>query len=187
VGARITVFVAVTIALAWISRRPLRSPASHGFPRFFAWEAILVLVLVNFISLQEWFRDPFSARQLASWVLLVGSLVVGVPGVVFLVRRGRPRADRPGDVTLVGIEKTTRLVTTGVFRYVRHPLYSSLLFLAWGVFFKRPGWVAGLLTLCATAMLYATARAEEKEDVRYFGDAYRTYMERSRMFVPFLF
>jgi protein-S-isoprenylcysteine O-methyltransferase Ste14 len=185
--ARISVFFVMTIALVYVSRRALRSPASHGFPRFFAWEAILVLVLVNFVSLQEWFRDPFSARQVASWILLVASILVGVPGVVLLSVRGRPQAHRPGDDVLVGIEKTTRLVTTGVFRYVRHPLYSSLLFLAWGVFLKRPGWVAGLLALCAMGLLYATARAEEKEDLRYFGDDYRTYMERSRMFVPFLF
>ncbi|MEJ2677564.1 MAG: isoprenylcysteine carboxylmethyltransferase family protein [Gemmatimonadota bacterium] len=177
----------MTIALVYVSRRALRSPASHGFPRFLAWEAILVLVLVNFVSFREWFRDPYSARQIISWILLVGSLLLGVPGIVFLRVRGRPRPDRADDDTLVGIEKTTRLVTTGVFRYVRHPLYSSLLFLAWGVFFKGPGWVAGLLAACATAMLYATARAEEKEDLRYFGDAYRTYMARSRMFVPFLF
>jgi protein-S-isoprenylcysteine O-methyltransferase Ste14 len=48
------------------------------------------------------------------------------------------------------IEKTTILVTTGAYRYIRHPLYSSLLFLAWGIFFKAPSWPGGLLALAAT-------------------------------------
>jgi hypothetical protein len=55
--------------------------------------------------------------------------------------RGRPDASRHDGAPLLYFEKTTQLVTTGVFKYIRHPLYSSLLLLAWGVFFKHPSWV----------------------------------------------
>ncbi len=87
----------------------------------------------------------------------------------------------------MGIEKTTELVTTGAYRYTRHPIYSSLLFLAWGVFFKRPSWVGGLLASSATLFLLATAKAEESENLGYFGPAYSEYMKRTKMFIPFLF
>lgn len=184
---RIVVFVIATAGLACISRRALRSTAAHGFFRFFAWEAILLLLLLNFVSVGEWFGNPLSGRQIASWIFLGSSLVMLAPGVHLLRARGRPNAARRGDDSLFALEKTTELVTTGIFRYVRHPLYSSLLFLAWGVFFKRPGWMAGVLALAATGLLYGTARAEEAENVAYFGDAYRAYMKRSRRFVPYLF
>ena len=88
---------------------------------------------------------------------------------------------------LVGIEKTTRLVTTGIFKYIRHPLYSSLLLLAWGVFFKNPSWAACGLAVGATAFLLATARTEEAENVRYFGSAYQAYMRQTKMFIPYFF
>jgi len=39
----------------------------------------------------------------------------------------------------------------------------------------------------ATAFLLATAKAEEVENVRYFGAAYQTYMQRTKMFIPFVF
>ena len=88
---------------------------------------------------------------------------------------------------LLGIEKTTRLVTTGAFRYIRHPLYSSLLLLAWGVFFKNPSWAGICLALGATAFLVATAMVEEAENLLYFGPVYREYMRRTKMFIPYLF
>jgi len=71
--------------------------------------------------------------------------------------------------------------------YIRHPLYSSLLFLAWGIFFKIPSWSGALLALMATLFLFATARADEAECIRFFGPAYEKYMKKTKRFVPFLF
>ena len=42
------------------------------------------------------------------------------------------------DASLYAFEKTSKLVTVGLYRYICHPLYSSLFFLGWGVFFKSP-------------------------------------------------
>jgi len=78
-------------------------------------------------------------------------------------------------------------VTTGVYRYVRHPLYGSLLFLTWGLFFKRPSWPGVALSLAASVLLTATAKREEGENIAYFGDAYRAYQKVSRMFIPLVF
>ena len=133
--AKILIFVVLSAPLAYISRVPLKTPRSHGFYRFFAWEFILALVLLN---IDRWFYDPFSIHQLVSWVLLIATFVPGVPGIHLLITQGKPVSKRSDDVALIGIEKTTRLVTTGVFKYIRHPLYCSLLLLAWGAFFKNP-------------------------------------------------
>ena len=169
--------------LAYVSRASLAAPRSHGFYRFLAWEAILGLALLN---IEVWFRDPFSWRQIISWPLLVISAGLVIAGVRLLRQRGKPDRRRD-DVPLVGFEKTTALVTTGAYRYIRHPLYSSLLFLAWGIFFKSPTWLAGALAASSTLALVATARVEEAENLRYFGEAYGKYREKTRMFIPFLF
>lgn len=180
---RLALFVAASAWLAYLSRASLRDPRSHGFYRFFAWECILSLFLLN---VGEWFRNPFSPTQLISWLLLLISGFLVLHAVYLLRRAGRPD-DQRHDVALIGIEKTTRLVTQGVYRYIRHPLYSSLLFLAWGILLKHPTWTAGVLGLTATGMLVATARADEAESIRYFGASYREYMKRTKMFIPFLF
>ena len=93
---------------------------------------------------------------------------------------------RQAEPQLLAFEKTTTLVNTGIYHYIRHPLYSSLLFLAWGIFFKVPTWLGALLALAATLFLFATAKADEAECIRFFGPAYETYMKQTKRFVPFL-
>jgi protein-S-isoprenylcysteine O-methyltransferase Ste14 len=173
-----------SVILVYISRASLRSPRSHGFYRFFAWEAILALFLLN---VDFWFRDPFAWYQIIAWTLLFGCIVPLVFGVQALRARGKPTENREGDPSLLAFEKTTALVTTGIYRYIRHPLYSSLLLLAWGIFFKSPSWSGGILVIIATVFLALTAKADEAECTKFFGTAYQEYMQRTRMFIPFLF
>ncbi len=106
---------------------------------------------------------------------------------VWLLRQVGRHDERRDDSVLLSFEKTTALVTVGAYRFIRHPLYSSLLFLAWGVFFKVPGWTGLIFALAATGFLMATARAEEIEDLRFFGQAYSDYMSRTRRFIPFIY
>ena len=181
---KLMAFAVATSLLVYISRTSLCQPGSHGFYRFFAWECILVLFLLN---VHLWFSDPFSWHQLIAWTLLFASLVPLALGVRSLRTRGQPAEERAGDPSLLAFEKTTALVTTGIYAYIRHPLYSSLLLLAWGIFFKAPALSGGLLTLVATTFLIATARADEQECIRFFGADYQEYMKRTKRFVPFLF
>jgi protein-S-isoprenylcysteine O-methyltransferase Ste14 len=180
---KVVVFLAATTGLAYVSRASLLAPRSHGLYRFFAWEVILALILLN---VEVWFYDVFSWHQIISWSLLLVSLFLVVQGVYLLRQIGKPDKKRY-DASLVGFERTTTLVTAGAYRYIRHPLYSSLLFLAWGVFFKAPSWLGALLASAATLFLVATARIEEAENIRYFGAAYEAYMKQTKMFVPLLF
>jgi protein-S-isoprenylcysteine O-methyltransferase Ste14 len=177
------VFLVGSAIIVYVSRASLRAPRSHGFYRFFAWETILALTVLN---LDHWFTHPFAWYQLVSWFLLIVSLFLVIHGVLLLKQMGEQNPQRD-DGPLLDFEKTTAIVTTGAYRYIRHPLYSSLLFLAWGVAFKSPGWLNGPLALIATLFLVATARAEEAEDVRFFGPTYQEYMKGTRMFIPFLF
>jgi protein-S-isoprenylcysteine O-methyltransferase Ste14 len=177
-------FVVASAGIVYISRASLRAPRSHGFYRFFAWEAILALILLN---VEYWFRAPFSLHQVISWIFLIASALLVVHAVHLLRIIGKPTAQRRDDEATIGFEKTTELVSVGAFRYIRHPMYSSLLFLAWGVLFKDLSWWAGILALAATLFLVATAKVEEAEDIRFFGAAYQSYRKQTKMFIPFLF
>jgi protein-S-isoprenylcysteine O-methyltransferase Ste14 len=176
-------FAVATAVLAAISRASLLRPRSHGFPRFFAWEAIAGLLLIH---VDHWFARPLAWHQLVSWTLLVLCCVPVVWGTVLLRRHGEPAARRESDPALLAFEKTTRLVTTGIYRYIRHPLYSSLLLLAWGIFFKLPSLPGGALALFATLCLFFTAFADEAECGRFFGPEYEAYRGRTKRFLPFL-
>lgn len=176
-------FAIVSSALLYVSRGSIARPRSHGFYRFFAVECIFGLIWIN---LPVWGDDPLRVPSQAMAVLLLATSVwLPLHAVRRLRRLGRPSSARK-DGTLIGFEKTTRLVTTGAFRYIRHPMYTALMCLAWGVFLQRFTWLALLLVLASTALLFVTARREETECIEHFGDAYRDYMRRTRRFVPFL-
>jgi protein-S-isoprenylcysteine O-methyltransferase Ste14 len=180
---RLALFVAISVWLLALSWRSLRVFSSHGFYRFFAWEAILALILINS---RVWFSDPLSILQIVSWSLLLVSLALVGQGLYMIRVAGKPTGQRQ-DGTLLSFEKTSALVTRGVYRYIRHPLYGSLLFLAWGAFLKEITWSSAFLVVSAMLCLVATAKADEAECIRYFGSSYEEYMKRTKMFVPFLF
>ncbi len=118
-------------------------------------------------------------------MLLTVSLFLAIHGFRLLSLLGRP-ATPARDSPTYRIENTTTLVTVGAYRYIRHPLYASVLFGAWGAALKAPSPLSIVLGLVATAFLVATAKAEEAENLARFGDAYREYMARTRRFIPFV-
>lgn len=179
---KILAFATASIFLIFVSRKSLLRFNSHGFYRIFAWESILGLVVLN---IAHWEEDPYSPRQLASWTLLFFSIFLVIHGVRLLQLIGKPNEQR-ADSELLAFEKTTRLVTVGAYKYIRHPLYASLLFLAWGAFLKDPSPPGVLLACTASIFLLLTARSDESECLRHFGEEYQAYMLRTKMFIPFL-
>jgi protein-S-isoprenylcysteine O-methyltransferase Ste14 len=138
------------------------------------------LVLLN---AKLWFFDPYTVRQLVSWILLIVSLFLAVHSFRLLKQIGQPDG-RKG--TIEGFEKTTRLVTVGAYHYIRHPMYSSLLGLGWGAFLKGISLYSIILVIICTAALIATAKVEEAENLERFGEKYTAYMQRTKMFIPYL-
>jgi protein-S-isoprenylcysteine O-methyltransferase Ste14 len=106
-------------------------------------------------------------------------------GVILMKKAGKP-GKRRNNKSLYRFEQTTQLVDTGIFKYIRHPLYSSLLFLTWGIFLKNPSPVLFIAGILSTVFLYFTAIFDEKESIAFFGEKYREYQKSSKMFIPYI-
>jgi protein-S-isoprenylcysteine O-methyltransferase Ste14 len=178
----IIVFLVLSLPIVYLSRKVLFNLKSHGFYRFLSWECILFLLTVNFM---HWFDDPLSVRQVVSWIFLMYSLYLVLAGVLFMKKLGQPREERY-DKTLFPFEKTTNLVEKGIYKYIRHPMFSSLLFLNWGALLKNPHPVYIIIAVLCSVFLFLGMVTEEKENIEYFGEEYRRYMKKTRMIVPFL-
>jgi len=171
---------AVVLIVSW---RNLRNIRSHGFYRLFSWIGIIWLFLSNY---SYWFLNPFSLRQILSWILLIISAYLVIVGAIMLIKIGKPSKIR-GDDTLFSFEKTTGLITTGLYKYIRHPIYSSLIYLSWGIFLKNPGTELFIVSLLSSIFLYLTAKLDERECLLYFKEDYANYMKVSKMFIPYIF
>lgn len=179
----IYISIILSILIIAISWRTIFDIKSHGFYRLLGWECILVLFINNY---RYWFHDPFGFTQILSWLFLFYSLFLIIDGVLLMKEKGKPNVDRKED-NLYKFEKTTNLIETGLFKYIRHPLYGSLLFLTWGIFFKNTTIVLLIISIMSSIFLIITAKIEEKENIDFFGQKYIGYMQKSKMFIPYIF
>ncbi len=171
---------AVLILSSW---RVLGNPKCHGFYRFFAFEAILALLLLNE---PHWFIDPLTAMHILSWGLLLLSITF-IAQALYLFKRHGGHAEREAAPENLPFENTITIVEDGLYGYVRHPMYSSLCFLAWGAFLKSMTLTSVMLVLASTVFLLIVAKIEEKENISFFGSAYVDYMSRTKMFIHWVF
>ena len=77
------------------------------------------------------------------------------------------------------------LVTTGPYRYVRHPIYAGILLAMLGSALAIGLWWLAVFFLSAIHFVYA-AKKEESLMLEQFPDTYPAYKNRTKMLVPFV-
>jgi protein-S-isoprenylcysteine O-methyltransferase Ste14 len=150
----------------------LRQRRYHGIPRFFVFEGLLLLGLTQ---ADVWFKDPLIPRQVITWILLVLSIVYAFESFRLYFRHTKPDLD---------FENSTRLVTSGLYKYIRHPMYASLLFLGWGMFLKEINPLTISVIIIITIAVFLTCKVEEKEMITRFAEEYREYMKKTKLWIP---
>ena len=180
---QLIIFISGTIIIVLISKKSLRNFKVHGFYRFFVFEFTFLLVILNF---PYWISRPFSPLQIFSWIFLTCSLYPLIASV-YLIKKFGNSGKRDEKSANYNFENTTSLVTNGIYKYIRHPMYSSLLFLGLGALFKNITGITILLALSIIIFLVFTVKAEEGENINFFGQPYKDYMKKTKMFIPYLF
>ena len=80
------------------------------------------------------------------------------------------------------------LVTTGIYRRLRHPMYSAFFLLAVAQALLLPNWIAGPAGLVGFGtMFFCRVWREERMMLAEFGDEYRGYMARTSRIIPGIF
>ena len=145
----------------------------------------LILAWVGFFVPLIWVMSP--AFSFAEYPLRNSSLVSGVTCLViglWLFYRSHADLGTNWSVTLE-VREQHRLITQGVYRRIRHPMYSALVLYAVGQALVIPNWVAGPANLIAIASLLALrVPAEEKMMLGEFGDEYAAYSARTKRLIP---
>jgi len=170
----ITVLIGTVLIVLFSWFLSIKYKRYHGISRFFAFESVFILFLLNY---RAWFADPFSILQIISWLLLFLSIWVVTTGYILLKKKGK---------STINFENTSQLVDSGIYRYIRHPLYLSIFLLGTGIVLKNPGNVQIILGCINLVAVFITSRIEENEMIAKFGDEYRQYMTRTKMFIPFI-
>ena len=87
--------------------------------------------------------------------------------------------------TTVEVDPDQAVVTTGPYRWIRHPSYAGLLLIVAGLGLAFGNWLSA--AACVALPLPALAwriHVEEAELSRVLGDAYRAYQTRTSRLIP---
>jgi protein-S-isoprenylcysteine O-methyltransferase Ste14 len=107
--------------------------------------------------------------------------------VLWLFYRTHRDLGRNWSVSLDLRERHT-LVTTGVYAWIRHPMYAGFWLMALAQLLMLPNWLAGPAGLVGFgALFFGRVGREEAMMIAGFGDEYRSYMRRTARIVPWLY
>jgi protein-S-isoprenylcysteine O-methyltransferase Ste14 len=81
-------------------------------------------------------------------------------------------------------ESQGKLVTTGIYKYVRHPQYIGFLLLTLGMLLEWPTIFTILLWPVLAVVYWRLAKEEDKEIEERFGEEFREYQSRVPGFIP---
>ena len=139
------------------------------------------LVFVAFMLVWTWAKPVYFQKSTAC---LVGSMIIG-PLSVFLARTSAHELGKQWRLE-AAISADHKLIQTGPYRWIRHPIYTSMfgMLMATGAAYTWwPMWVAG-----AVAFIVGTeirVRAEDRLLEQHFGLEFRDYRSRVSAYIPF--
>jgi protein-S-isoprenylcysteine O-methyltransferase Ste14 len=136
---------------------------------------MLALVLAPRLS-GQWVAE-WSLPQWARWLGWVVAAVGAVVSLAAFPQLGRALTPMPEP------RPDAELTTAGLYRWVRHPIYSGVLAMAWGWALAHPSWATGVLAAALTGLFTAKAGYEEGLLRERFAD-YADYAKRTPRFVP---
>ncbi|MHA2202741.1 MAG: methyltransferase [Candidatus Hodarchaeales archaeon] len=153
----------------------------------------MFLLILIFIIAQIWVLGSFifilnpifldwSAFSFPLWIRWIGVILTGLGICVEFSTQlylGRNYS------TLLHISEEQSLITTGPYRYVRHPMYTALITVGNGMSLLSANWYFGLPFIATIIVIIFRIKKEEEVMVEKFGEEYTLYMKRTKRFIPF--
>ncbi|MBN2315749.1 MAG: isoprenylcysteine carboxylmethyltransferase family protein [Sedimentisphaerales bacterium] len=119
---------------------------------------------------------------LPRWLSWIGTVVFA--GAIVLLWRSHVDLGRNWSPTL-RIRPEHTLITHGVYRYIRHPMYAAHLLWAIGQGLLLANWLAGWILFVTFVPFYFYRKPKEEQlMLDRFGDGYRQYMKRTGGMIP---
>lgn len=148
---------------------------------FFALPAVVVLTVGLIICARDGLYDGivFSVAEIAGLTLVVAGLTIMLIGQATL--------KRSYSGTLV-VRRDHKLVTHGIYRFTRHPIYlGAILGLCIGIPLFAVSLYGFLILSALVPIALNRIRMEEAMLTEEYGEAYRSYRERTRKLIPLIY
>lgn len=129
----------------------------------------------------------FDIFSFANYALTPEALACGIATYaigLWLFKRAHEDLGTNWSVSLE-LKENHQLVTQGIYKYIRHPMYSALFVITCAQIFLLSNWIVGPAGIFTFALMYLLrVRSEEKMMLEKFGREYEAYMQTSKRLVP---
>jgi len=138
------------------------------------------MIIPVFYVFSTWF--DFADYSLPVWLSWVGVTLFALAAVILhLTHRAMGRSWTP----TLGLREDHRLVTDGIFKYIRHPMYAAHILWAIAQPLILTNWIAGFCFLVPQiAQYWFRVSDEEKMMLEGFGEEYQIYMGTTGRLLP---
>lgn len=166
--------------------RPI-SPREDEYKRWILMISFLLLPIILFLPYYEYklilqyVLTPF----LYYWTVISGTLLLFCGGLILLT--SRIQLGKYGGPRIV-IETNHKLITNGIYRFIRHPMYLGFLIIFFGYSLALGSiFMTTLISFTFLLIFKGRIELEERILISEFGDEYMKYMERTKKLLPFLY
>jgi protein-S-isoprenylcysteine O-methyltransferase Ste14 len=145
-----------------------------------------LLGMIGLVSVVVFTINPnwlaFANLSFPGWLRWVG-VGIAICGFALLqwaqVTLGKSWSDIPRMMT----DQT--LITSGPYRFIRHPIYSAFILILGSTFFISANWLIGIAWIGMTVLeVFSRIGFEENLMIEYFGTQYLEYMKRTGQLLP---
>jgi protein-S-isoprenylcysteine O-methyltransferase Ste14 len=187
-------YLSLVVPLCWIifildwsiSSLFVKKSLTKRGPWWIIWRAIAALFVILFVHYNKsgalsFFR--FSFQSFFSFVI-PGSILaaLGLFGAVWArINLGR---NWSGYVTY---KEGQTLVTTGPYKYIRHPIYTSMILMFIGTILYYGSLFVSIFLIILGITFILRTRKEEEIMIRLFGEKYTDYMKRTKRLIPLIY
>ncbi len=180
------IFIVLWAAIRWRPNRKSRATAKSVTTRTLSERFSMVVSSfgLGYIPATWIFTDFLDGFDYEPNLILI---VVGIAVLLVSLRLFRTTHKALGKMWShsLDLRQDHKLVTTGIYEKVRHPMYTAFWAWAVGAAFLLPNWVAGFSGIVGFGTLFFLRVGQEEEMMRkQFGSEYDQYMKRTKRILP---
>lgn len=189
-------FVKIVYSLFWLATTLIRLPFSKAIKtneitisRKTTLEKVLLSLTVIGFFLLPFLYITSPMLSIADyrgnfWIQSTGIAIM--PLSLWLFYRSHKDLGKNWSISLE-ITKEHTLVDWGVYKHVRHPMYTAIWLWVLAQAFVLPNWIAGFSGLFAFGIMYfLRIDKEEKMMMEQFGEQYSNYKRKTKRLIPFI-
>ena len=136
-----------------------------------------IVIGLTLIERSLTYRQEIEAVKIISVVLMILGIIIVITALVTFKQRVTPNP--------VPLE-TARLRTNGIYGYIRHPMYSSVILFLIGFTLYERAYYSFFLNIIVVIFLAVKIKFEEKQLEKHFPD-YKEYQSKTKKLLPFIY